>query len=250
MGNKQEELEAILLQESYDIVAITETWWDDSYDWSVAINGYKLFRRDRSGRRGGGVALYVKKWLECEELLLKSSHDQVESLWVGIRDWDNKGSLVVGVYYRPPDQAEPVNDAFLLQLEEASRSQALILLGDFNHPDICWKSNTAGCRQSRKLLECLDDNFLRQEINSPTRGNALLDLLITNASEIIRDIKIEGSLGCSDHALVQFTVLRSLKLTRSTVRTLNFKKANFQLFKELVQPSRHRGLNQERCWLL
>ncbi|PKU39026.1 hypothetical protein llap_10676 [Limosa lapponica baueri] len=40
---------------------------------------------------------------------------------------------------------------------------------------------------SRKLLECLDDNFLRQEINSPTRGEALLDLLVTNASEIIRD---------------------------------------------------------------
>ena len=32
MGNKQEELEAIVQQESYDIVAITETWWDDSYD--------------------------------------------------------------------------------------------------------------------------------------------------------------------------------------------------------------------------
>ncbi|PKU42649.1 nipped-b-like protein [Limosa lapponica baueri] len=97
MGNKQEELEAILLQESYDIVAITETWWDESYDWSVVINGYKLFRRDRRGRRVGGVALYVKKWLECEELLLKNSHEQVESLWVGIRDRDNKGSLVVGV---------------------------------------------------------------------------------------------------------------------------------------------------------
>ncbi|KAK4820817.1 hypothetical protein QYF61_007211 [Mycteria americana] len=30
MGNKQEELEAIVHQENYDIVAITETWWDDS----------------------------------------------------------------------------------------------------------------------------------------------------------------------------------------------------------------------------
>ncbi|PKU48706.1 nipped-b-like protein [Limosa lapponica baueri] len=59
MGNKQEELEAVLLQESYDIVAITETWWDESYDWTVAIDGYKLFRRDRRERKGGGVALYV-----------------------------------------------------------------------------------------------------------------------------------------------------------------------------------------------
>ena len=47
MGNKQEELEATMLLEIYDPVAITETWWDESHDWSVAIDGYRLFRRDR-----------------------------------------------------------------------------------------------------------------------------------------------------------------------------------------------------------
>ncbi|KAK4829638.1 hypothetical protein QYF61_005849 [Mycteria americana] len=47
MGNKQEELEAIVHQENYDMVAITETWWDDSHNWSAAMDGYKLFRRDR-----------------------------------------------------------------------------------------------------------------------------------------------------------------------------------------------------------
>lgn len=24
-----------------------ETWWDESHDWSVATDGYRLFRRDR-----------------------------------------------------------------------------------------------------------------------------------------------------------------------------------------------------------
>ena len=60
-GNRQEELEAILQLESYNLIAITETWWDEMHNWSIAIDGYKLFRRDRHGRRGGGVALYVKK---------------------------------------------------------------------------------------------------------------------------------------------------------------------------------------------
>jgi len=58
--------------------------------------------------------------------------------------------------------------------------------------------------------------------------------MVTNASEIIGDIKIGGSLGCSDHALVEFTVLRDMGKARSIVRTLNFRKANFWLFKELV----------------
>ena len=47
------------MQESYDIVAVMETWWDDSHEWTAAMDGYKLFRRDRQGRRGGGVVLYV-----------------------------------------------------------------------------------------------------------------------------------------------------------------------------------------------
>ena len=63
MGNKQEELEAIVCSESYDIVAITETWWNDSHSWSAVMEGYQLFKRDRLGRKGGGVALYVKKRL-------------------------------------------------------------------------------------------------------------------------------------------------------------------------------------------
>jgi len=32
MANKQEELEAIIQQDGYDLVAITETWWDSSHD--------------------------------------------------------------------------------------------------------------------------------------------------------------------------------------------------------------------------
>ncbi|KAK4815748.1 hypothetical protein QYF61_006786 [Mycteria americana] len=116
-----------------------------------AINGYRLFRRDRQGRRGSGVAPYIKKLIEYEELSLKNSHKQLESL--GVTD-------------------------------------------------------------------------------SPTRGDAILDLLVTNTSELTGDVKTGDSLGCSDHALVEFAVLRDMGQVKSKVRTLNFRKANFQLFKE------------------
>ncbi|PKU47917.1 rna-directed dna polymerase from mobile element jockey-like [Limosa lapponica baueri] len=79
MGNKQEELEAIVRHESCDVVAITETWWDESNVWSAAIDGYKLFRKDRQGRRGGGVALYVRDDYECVELT--EGNGRVECLW-------------------------------------------------------------------------------------------------------------------------------------------------------------------------
>ena len=68
MGNKQEELGAIVWSESYDRVAITKTWWNDLHSWSAVMDGYRLFKRDRKGRKGGGVALYVKKECECMEI--------------------------------------------------------------------------------------------------------------------------------------------------------------------------------------
>ena len=76
-GQKQEELEAIVRKASYDLAAITETRWDRSHDWSAAMDGYKLFRKDRQGRRGSGMALYVKECFEVTELM---AGDMVESL--------------------------------------------------------------------------------------------------------------------------------------------------------------------------
>jgi len=45
---------------------------------------------------------------------------------------------------------------------------------DFNHPNICWRDNTAGRKQSRRFLECTDDNFFLQVIEEPTRRGAML----------------------------------------------------------------------------
>jgi len=79
-GNKQEELEAIIQQDGYDLVAIRETWWDNSHDWHAVMDVYRLFRKDRSTRRGGGVALYVREQLECIELGLGANEERIESL--------------------------------------------------------------------------------------------------------------------------------------------------------------------------
>lgn len=71
---------------------------------------------------------------------MRNSHDQIESLWVKIKDRSSKRHLVAGVCYRPPDQEEAVDKAFLLQLKKVLRLWALVLMGDFNHRDICWDS--------------------------------------------------------------------------------------------------------------
>ena len=159
---------------------------------------------------------------------------------------------MVGVCYRPPDQGEPVDEAFLLQLQEASRSWALVLMGDFNHLDICWDSGMAGGRQSRRLS--VGDNFLVQVIDGPTQGEALLDLVLTIEEESIREVKTGGSLGSSDHALVEFVILKNAGPAKSRARTLCFRRANFWLLKELLSgipwETVLKGTGTEQSWQL
>ena len=76
MGNKQEELKAIMQQANSDLVAMTEKWWDNSHNWSAAMDGYKLFRRGRKGRRCGDMALYVREHVNVE---LRTRNDKAES---------------------------------------------------------------------------------------------------------------------------------------------------------------------------
>ncbi|KAJ7413876.1 mitochondrial fission process protein 1 [Pitangus sulphuratus] len=101
------------------------------------LKGYMLFGGDRSGRCGGGVTFYVRLHLECIKLCLGVDDEQVENLCVGIKGQTSEGNIVVGVCYRSPDQEEEVDEAFYRQLEAASKSQALVFVGDFNYPDIC-----------------------------------------------------------------------------------------------------------------
>jgi len=62
----------------------------------------------------------------------------------------------------------------------------------------------------------------------------LLDLVLTNKEGLVEDVKVEGSLSCSDHAMVNFTVLHGGSRAISRIKTSGFRRANFSLFKELL----------------
>jgi len=83
------------MQERYDIVVITETWWDDSHNWSATMDGYELCRKYSQGRRGSGVTLYVRECFDCLEL--DDREDRVECFWVRIRGKANKADVMVGL---------------------------------------------------------------------------------------------------------------------------------------------------------
>ncbi|GAB0193314.1 mitochondrial enolase superfamily member 1 [Grus japonensis] len=83
-------------------------------------------------------------------------------------------------------------------------------MGDLNHPNICWRDNTAGHKQSRRFLECLSHNFLLQATEEPRRRGATLDLVLTNNLGLVGNVKLKGRLGCSDHEMVEFKIVSAL----------------------------------------
>ena len=52
----------------------------------------------------------------------------------------------------------------------------------------------SGHKQSRRFLECIDDNFLTQVIEEMMRGAVLLDLILTNKEELFRNAKVGAAL--------------------------------------------------------
>ena len=66
-----------------------------SLSFEITFTKFPLIRKDRQGRRGGGVALYVKECFEVTELM--TGDNNVESLWVKIRGRADKADILVDV---------------------------------------------------------------------------------------------------------------------------------------------------------
>lgn len=122
-----------ILSENYDIVAITETWLNDSVlNAELFPPGYQVFRRDRSTgqSRGGGVLLAVSNLIQARRLQHLESDG--ENLWVKL-ELSNKKSFIISVVYFPPNSPMHVYDSFFEKLDSiVLKHESIIILGDFN----------------------------------------------------------------------------------------------------------------------
>ncbi|GAB0179591.1 hypothetical protein GRJ2_000424400 [Grus japonensis] len=82
----------------------------------------------------------------------------------------------------------------------------------------------------------------------------MLDLILTNKEGLVGDIKLKGSLGCSDDKMVEFRILRAARRVRSKLTTLDFRRADFGLFRDLLGRVRWdkalEGRGAQDSWLI
>lgn len=226
LKNKFLEFEAAVINGSYDIVGITETWFGEEDGDEYIIEGYKLFRRDRLNRRGGGVALYVKENLNVQEITEIGQVLSCEDIWVRLIG-EHETGLNIGVCYRPPALDSTLNEMLFERIRQSCRLGKTLIMGDFNYPAIDWDLVKAQGREEVEFLDVVNDNFMLQYVNKPTRGNAILDLVLCNDPDRIGSVEVMEPLGTSDHSIVSFVVSWHVSNLPSKSKIFYFRRANF-----------------------
>ena len=92
------------LRYNLDIYTISETWMQDNpQQKSVAeVEGYKLFTNNRTWKRGGGVAIYVKDHIVCKQRDdLSRNHEAIEVLIVEAKGRNKNTPYLIVTLYQP-----------------------------------------------------------------------------------------------------------------------------------------------------
>jgi len=168
LPGKMDELRNFAYTGNYDIIGITETWaTEEISDAELAINGYTLLRNDRKKgncTKGGGVALYVKDTFNPQVCHKLTNSNFEDSIWCSINCCDE--TLLVGACYRSTSSTELNNDhllALLKEAVEASRNSQLLIIGDFNYPEINFEDNDVNAGEGSapdKFFTAVQDLFL------------------------------------------------------------------------------------------
>ena len=130
----------------------------------------------------------------------------LEIIWVEY-NISNKKHLLASCY-RPPGQSRTLVQNFISSLRSSftqalqSNSHSVTILGDFNDRCTLWDSNHSLSELKNDLHSLLLDLNLFQLISSPTRGNYLLDLLITDSPVHFYDHGTLPSISELDHDII------------------------------------------------
>ena len=135
--------------------------------------------------------------LEVIWLILNPSH-----LPTGI------SNIILGIVYHPPKADNSIMSNYLydclVNIETQFQSSGTIILGDFN------KLKTSRLQNSFKF---------KQLVKFPTRGQNILDLILTNIGSYYQKPKKLSPFGLSDHATIEIQPLTRSEFPKVSIKT-------------------------------
>ena len=215
-----------------EFVAITETHLAKSVG-VIRLSNYELVsRRDRPDQRGwGGIALYARLDVHLQIAHIGDS-EALELSWHTLHS--DAGPLLLGVWYRPPRRGETASiAAFDAELQNRDDFIGKIIVGDMNVHNAQWLQFSRGETPEGLELEAVcASQGLKQHVKEATRGDYLLDLVLSDLGSCLRCSVHPGILD-KDHRSVICHIDISIPATPVSSRmSFDFGKAKW---KELRQ---------------
>ena len=170
-----------------------------------------MFRRDQIGGRGGGVILYIKESIQAYKIKLEREADCDEAVWCNIVSGNS--TLTIGLVYCSPKINEEDNTKIQNAIKKVSKGECIIM-GDFNHGHIQWKSLQSTGGEAQQFLFLIQDSFLTQHVLEPTKGENVLDIVLSSQNELMDNVKTHKSLGNCDHNQIHFDIKVKSEITK------------------------------------
>ena len=225
-------LDALLSLHNFpDFVAITETHLSKTVD-SIKLSKYELVsRRDRQDQSGwGGIALYARCDVHQNIVHLQDS-ESAEISWHTLHS--DVGPLLLGLWYRPPNRGNiSAVQCFDQELEGLNNFVGRIIVGDMNVHNEKWlKFSNGESKEGLELEAVCAAHGLTQRVKDPTRGEYLLDLVLTDMGKQVTCGVFPGILD-KDHRCVIANVDVTIPISSPSSREcFNFGKAKWHDFK-------------------
>ena len=174
-----DEVKCLINDNNIDILCCVETWLTNKhFDNEYNLSNYDILRCDRFGRRGGGVALYIRQSNKITYQLIESQiNNNYQIIHIRIKQFETNYFDVISVY-RPPDTRQESDERFI-EFLETLESEDVIIGGDFN-------KDFYNSKDSEWFRNLTDIGF-KQQIRSATRitdrSNTCIDHIYVKNTE-------------------------------------------------------------------
>lgn len=226
------QFENLLTTKNIHIAGLNETFLKEVH--KPFFHNYSLYRNDRQGANGGGVAILIHKCVNHKLLpITKTRH--IENLSVEI--YINQRRVTVTTAYSPKFSQHFINDIKAL----TPINDDFILLGDLNAKHSAWNcedNNPAG--NALNDLQLLRNFFIYYPDNPtlyPHRRNSspsTVDIVLSNLSLPMRVSVLDYEIP-SDHRPIVCNI--SARFKHEDSRTFSYKHTNWSAFQGLIDHS-------------
>lgn len=231
-----ERFQELIYANDTDIVCVNETWLHSGILNSELLHsGYSIYRKDRDTRRAGGVLLAVKtdSFKTMKQYMSAVGTVDIEIVSAELTTISDQKILFCSCY-RPPDADQGWVDSFTVFLDQVcDQFNNIVISGDFNLPHIPWESpDSATGANELAFIDNLNDHYLTQLNNKATRGNNVLDLILTTVPDQISITEIlspDTAAVFTDHSIINYEFHAFIKSqTKSHRSVYNYRNGDFK----------------------